>query len=513
MDKNKINTYTEERSLTLWRISIAVVLFFLAGLFISKEPFKTLTYISSFGILSYDIIISFIKSILKSSPSLKRAVQDGLLSVIASIGLFMIGKSSGAVGVMLFFRILDFICDSSRKKAEASVSILKKLCPQYADVKKGDIFVHTPIEDVCCGDTIVIKSGDIFPLDGVVVTGESLMDLRRFTNEAQPRQIGPGSEVISGAVNAASPVYVKVTHTSKNSAAAVIKKTAEDYSKNTSALENTVSSYASHYTAFAFIASIALIVLSFFISMGEALKYYGLILLSISSPRFLLSSVSCGFLASFGRLLKDGILIKGSKFIEAAAAVKRIVFDKNALTLNNDEHKESIVAVSGLAARGIETILTSDTDTDSEKNNLLNKIADHTGIDKVFLSIGNSQFKTLLNCANTAFYGGMTDNGSLSDIYISAAESNTAEVINAADGVLMTNEPSKLLRLYDISRKSYQAAVINTLICFIAKLIIIALMILGKAEIWQAILLDSCAAVISMKNALYILKDKRKSSK
>ena len=508
MDKNNSNINTETRSLTLWKISIAVVLFFIAG----AEPFKTLTYICAAGILGYDIVISLIKSIMNSSVSVNRSVKGGLLSAIAAAGLFAIGKPSGAVGVMLFFKALSFIAESSRKKAAASAAVLKNLCSDYANVRCGDEFIRVPVNEVSCGDIIVVKSGEIFPLDGIVTTGESLMDSRRFTSEAVHRTIRPGSEVISGARNAASPVYVKVTHKARNSAAYVIKETAMHYSDNQSLLENTFLTYAPKFTAGAVIVSAVLIILSFFIGTGEMLRYYGLILLSISSAYFTLSSVQTGFLAASGRLLKDGILIKGSKFIEAAATARKVVFDEDALTDGSTELEDSIVAVSGFAARGLETVLISDPSSLPEKNELLNKTAAHTGIDMVFLSIEPKRLHSLLISGYTAFYGRCT-NDNPSEIRISQAETNTAEVIRSADAVLMTNEPSKLLRLYDTSKKAYKAANISILITGAVKLLIIALMILGKAEIWQALILDFCASIAATRISLNILKNKKVSDK
>ncbi len=511
MDKSKSNTDSEARSLTLWKISIAVILFFIAGLFIGMEPFKTITYICAAGILGYDIVISFIKSIMNSSVSVNKSVKDGLLSAIASAGLFIIGKPSGAVGVMLFFKALSFISNSAYKKASSSSDVLNKLCSDYANVQYGDEFIRTPVNEISCGDIIVVKSGEIFPLDGIVTTGESLMDSRRFTGEASHRTIGPGSEVISGARNAASPVYVKVTRTSKNSAAYVIKETTEHYLDNRSLLENTFMTYAPNFTAGAVIASAVLIIVSFFVGMGEILRYYGLILLSVSSAFFTLKSVQTGFLAASGRLIKDGILIKSPKFVEAAATIKKLVFDKNVLTSNNKEHEDSIVAVSGFAARGIETILTSDSAALPERNELLNKIAGHTGIDKVFLNIEDKKLQSLLSSGYTAFYGSRTNKDYNADIVISQAEHNTAEIIRSADAVLMTNEPSKLLRLYDTSKKTYKAAGMSILITCIIKLIIIALMILGKAEIWQALILDSLGSLAAIKLSLNIRKIKKAS--
>lgn len=511
MDK----TASNNRSMAVRNISISVVLFFAAGLFIDREPFKTLTYVSAIGILSYDVIIALIKSKSKFPHMCMKFIDEGLLSIISAIGLLIIGKASGAVGVMLFFQLVKLVKTAVNEKCRSAFSALSKLSSDHANVKRGDEFVRVPPENIDIGDIIVVKSGERVPLDGIIETGSSFMDTRAFTGESTPREASPGSEVLSGSINSGSPVYIRVTRTYENSTAAHIASLTNGIPikipVSRSLLENGLDKLAKIYVPVSVAAAAALCVVPLFASGLDHIKcvYYALIFLAVISPSGLIGSISYSFHAAEGRLSKDGILISGSEYIEAIAKTKTAVFGKAAL-MTDKEYPDSIVAVSGFAARGIKTVfITEDNESDAKKT------AEHLGIDETYC-IQNYKHKeyTLFSIQKkqgkkTCIYTGGPNEAELFrtvNAGIALGEHNTAEALENAPAVLMTNEPSKLLKAYDISKKARRIMTLNIVLAFAAKLAVLAFAVFADIEIWPSVILDSGITMLIMANALRILR-------
>ncbi|MDO5397310.1 MAG: hypothetical protein Q4G33_05215 [bacterium] len=507
MNKTTLNN----RSMTIWKISISIVLFFTAGLFIDHEPFKTMTYGSALALLSYDVIISLIKTMTKSPKTGMKLVNDGLLSIISAAGLLMIDKASGAVGVMLFFRILKLLQEKTGEKCRKPFSALAKLSSDHANVRRGNEFVSVPPESVSIGEVIVVKSGERVPLDGIIENGSGFMDTRAFTNESTPREVCPGSEVLSGSINSGSPVYIRVTRTYENSTARHITKLTEEIPFSVSKTESRLKGFSKIYVPAAAAAAASMLIIPVFAKYLNYSKciYYALIFLAVISPCRLIETVSNGFCAAAGRFTKDGILISAAEYIEAIAKTKTAVFGRAAL-MTDKEYPDSIVAVSGFAARGIKTVLITE-DNESEAK----KTAEHLGIDETHC-IQNDKHKeyTLFSIkkkqgGRSCIYIGGSDEAGLFetvDAGIALGEYNTAEALENADAVLMTNEPSKLLKAYDISKKAYRIIALNIALAFAAKLAVLASAVFTGIEIWPSVILDSGITILIMGNTLRILK-------
>ena len=495
--------------MTLWKISIGVVLFFITGLFLDMEPFKTLTYASALGILSYDVIIALIRSAASKKRSFMILVNGGLLSVISALGLLAIGKASGAVGVMLFFQIIKLLLEITEEKIAKSTEPLTKLMSDHVNLKRGEEFISVPPESVKISDIIVVKSGERVPLDGIVETGEGFMDTRVFTNEGAPCEVYPGSEILSGSINTGSPLYIRVTRLCSDGTAAQITKLIRDFPLFRSASEIKLQKFAGIYTVAAvFAACTAAVICSIFLKDFGAMHslYYSLIFLAIISPLCITETAPAVFAAAVGKLAKNGILIRGAEYIEAIAKTKNVVFGKASL-VNNGEYPDSIVAVSGFAARSIKTtLITEDNKEDAQK------LADHLGIDEIHFGLSEKNKKQiLLSLAqkNIVIYVGGADEAALFDTAyagIALGEQHTANALASAEAVLMTNEPSKLLKLYDTSKKAYRIFKLNILIAFAAKLAVLAFAVFADIEIWPAVLLDSLISIFTMGNTLRILK-------
>lgn len=508
MDK----TNSSNRSMTVWKISISVVLFFTAGLFIDREPFNTLTYASALVLLSYDVIISLIKSMASRLNADMKLVNEGLLSIISAIGLLIIGKASGSVGVMLFFQIVKLLHEIFHEKCRKSFSAFTKLLSDHANVKRGDEFVSVPPESVAVGDLIVIKSGERVPLDGIIETGSGFMDTRAFTSESTPREVFPGSEVLSGSINSGSPVYIRVTRTYEDSTASQITRLTDRIPFSCSLLEIGLKKFSKVYVPATIAVAAAMCIVPIFAEGLDLIKYvyYAFIFLAVISPCRLIEAVSDGFCAAVGRCAKDGILISGAEYIEAIAKAKTAVFGKAAL-MTDKEYPDSIVAVSGFAARGIKTILiTEDNENDA------NKTAEHLGINETYcIQNGKHKEYTLFSIKkkqgkkSCIYIGGSCEAKELfgtADVGIALGEHNTAEALKNAHAVLMTNEPSKLLKAYDISKKAYRIINLNIALAFAAKLAVFALSVFSGIGIWPSVILDSGITMLIMGNALRILK-------
>ena len=496
------------RTMTLWKISIGVVLFFIAGLLIDIEPFKTLTYASALGILSYDVIIALIRSAVSKNCSGTKLVNDGLLSVISAFGLLAIGKASGAVGVMLFFQAIKLLLELTNEKITKASEPLTKLMSDHANLKKGEEFVSVPPESVKIGDIIAVKSGERVPLDGIVETGEGFIDTRVFTNESAPREVRPGSEVLSGSTNAGSPLYIRVTRLCADGTAAQITKLIRNIPLSRSLSEIKLRSFAGPYTAAAVIAACAAAVIIPLFSgnfCSVNCWYYALIFLAVISPRSIIETASAVFAAAAGKLAGNGILVRGAEYIEAIAKAKTVVFGKASL-VNEGEYPDSIVAVSGFAARSIKTVLITEDNTETSQ-----KLADHLGIDEIHCELNEKTKKnTLFSIAQktSCIYAGGADDAVLfgmANADAALGEHNTADALASAGTVLMTNEPSKLLKLYDTSKKAYRTLKLNLLLAFAAKLAVLAFAVFSGIEIWPAIMLDSLISIFAMGNTLRIL--------
>lgn len=497
--------------MTVWKISISVILFFTAGLFIDREPFKTLTYVSALGLLSYDVIISLIKSIIKLPRMGMKLVNEGLLSIISALGLLIIGKASGAVGVMLFFRIVKLLQEIVGEKCRKSFLALTKLSSDHANVRRGDEFVSVPPQSVAVGDMIVVKSGERVPLDGIIETGSGFMDTRAFTSETTPREVYPGSEVLSGSINSGSPVYIKVTRAYDRSTASHITRLTDKIPLPCSNLESGLKKFSKIYVPASVTVAAAACIIPLFMESLNYIRfiYYALIFLAIISPCRLIETVSDGFCAAAGRFAKDGILIFGAEYIEAIAKTKTAVFGKSAL-MADKEYPDSIVAVSGFAARGVKTVfITEDNKSDA------NKTAEHLGIDETYCvqNDKNKEYtlfsiKKKLGNKSCIYTGGSGEAGifKTSDAGIALGEYNTAQALENADAVLMTNEPSKLLKAYDISKKAYRIISLNIALAFAAKLAVLIFAVFFSIEIWPSVIFDSIITMVIMSNILRILK-------
>ena len=227
---------------------------------------------------------------------------------IATIGAFVVGRYLEGVAVMIFYQIGELFQDYAVGKSRASISDLMDIRPDYANVKRGDEILKVDPYDVELGETIVIRPGERVPLDGVVVDGHSMLDTSALTGESVPRDIEPGSEVLSGCINTNGLLTVTVTKDFEESTVSKILDMVENASSKKAKAENFITKFAKYYTPIVVISAVLLAVIPpMILGIGNGAIWMdwvtrALSFLVISCPCALVISVPFGFFGGIGGL-------------------------------------------------------------------------------------------------------------------------------------------------------------------------------------------------------------------
>jgi len=284
-----------------------------------------LIYILAFFILGGDVIKQAARYAVKG-----QLFNENFLMSIATIGAFLIGETTEAVGVMLFYQIGEYFQDRAVENSKKSISDLMDIRPDYANIKKDDEIIKVSPDTVCPGDLIIVKPGEKIPLDGIVIEGVSMLDTSALTGESIPRKAEFSASVFSGCVNQTGLLIIRVTKTFGESAASKIIDLVENASGRKAKTEKFITTFARYYTpvVVALAALLAVLPPLFFGSEWMECIRRALILLVISCPCALVLSIPMGFFAGIGRAAKSGILVKGGNYLEAFNSLETVVFDK-----------------------------------------------------------------------------------------------------------------------------------------------------------------------------------------
>lgn len=256
--------------------------------------------------------------------------DENFLMSLATLGAFAIGEYPEAVAVMLFYQIGEWFQSLAVHRSRKSISALMDIRPDVANLERdGDILTLSP-EEVSVDDIIVIKPGERVPLDGVVLEGTSALNTAALTGESLPRDVMAGDEVISGCVNLSGLLRVKVTKPYGESTVAKILDLVENASDKKAKTESFITRFALVYTPLVVIAAVLLFVIPPLVSGGgwSLWGYRALSFLVVSCPCALVISVPLSFFGGIGGASKQGILVKGSNYLEALAKADTVVFDK-----------------------------------------------------------------------------------------------------------------------------------------------------------------------------------------
>ena len=312
-------------NIVLARVILAIVLFSLAMIFTSAPTFKISLLGISYFIAGYDILIKALKNIIKG-----KVFDENFLMGIATLGAIGIKEYPEAVMVMVLYQIGEYLQDKAVEKSQNSITELMDIRPDYANLEKDEDLTKISPYEVKIGDTIIVKTGEKIPIDGIIIDGTATLDTSALTGESKPRETKIGDEAISGCINTNGLLKIRVTKEYGQSTVSKILDLVENASSKKTKTENFITKFAKIYTPVVVLAALFLAILpplilgsNFSVWINRALTF-----LVISCPCALVISVPLGFFAGIGGASKCGILVKGSSYLELLSKPETIVFDK-----------------------------------------------------------------------------------------------------------------------------------------------------------------------------------------
>ena len=314
-------------------IITSIVLLIIA--FLINDKLSVVFFLLSYIIVGHKIIYKAFRNIIRG-----KVFDENFLMTIATLGAFFINEIPEAVTVMLFYQIGEFFQDYALDKSRKSISSLMDIRPDYANVVKGKDTVKVNPSEVKIGDIIVVKSGEKIPLDGIVESGDSALNTSALTGESKLRKVDIGDEVLSGSINISGILKIKVTKEFSESTVSKILELVENASNRKSESENFITKFARYYTPIVVIEAILLSVIPpvIFNQDFNIWIYRALSFLVVSCPCALVVSIPLGFFSGIGACSKNGILVKGSNYLEAISKSEIVVFDKTG-TITEGEFK------------------------------------------------------------------------------------------------------------------------------------------------------------------------------
>ena len=620
---------TKKQKKVLWRIIATAVLVAVVKLFSIGGVVGTVLYLAAYLIIGYDILRKAFRGIIKG-----QVFDENFLMAVATVGAIALAvyEKSGdyleAVAVMLFYQIGELFQSYAVGKSRRNITALMDIRPDYANIEQDGQLTQVDPDDVPVGATIVVQPGEKVPLDGVVLEGTSTLNTAALTGESLPRDVTGGDEIVSGCINMTGVLKIRTTRAFGESTVSKILELVENSSSHKSKSENFISKFARVYTPAVCGAALALAVLPPVVRLLTGLEgdwgtwlYRALSFLVVSCPCALVISIPLSFFAGLGGASHEGILIKGSNYLETLSKTKTVVFDKTGtltqgvfdvtgvhhnqlprekvleyaalaecasshpiskslqrahggpidrqrvtdiqefsgngvvakvdgvtVAVGNDKLMEklgiawhdchSVGTIIHLALDGQYAghIVISDVEKPHakdaiaalkrigvEKTVMLTgdraKVADHVaqslGVDEVHSELlpadKVAQVEQLLSRSGgkLAFVGdGINDAPVLSraDIGIAMGAMGSDAAIEAADVVLMDDDPLKIAKSIRISRKCIRIVYENIAFALIVKALCLLLVAVGAANMWAAIFGDVGVMVIAVLNAIRALR-------
>lgn len=272
-----------------------------------------------------DIVYRAVRNLLRGD-----FLDENFLMSVATVGAFAIGEYPEAVAVMLFFQAGEWFQERAVARSRASIAALMDIRPDYAHWEEGGALLRVTPDRVPKGGIIVVKPGEKIPLDGVVVSGASLLDTSALTGESLPREVAEGDGVTSGAMNMTGALRVRTSGTYGESTVSRILDLVEHAETGKAPTEKFITRFARYYTPVVVLAAVLLAVVPPLVAGGDWLVWLNraLVFLVISCPCALVVSIPLTFFSGIGGASRRGILVKGSNYLEVLARVDTVVFDK-----------------------------------------------------------------------------------------------------------------------------------------------------------------------------------------
>ena len=321
----------------LTRISIATVMLIALYFIPVTGIVRLVCYLVVYGVIGYDILRKALKGIRN-----RRVFDENFLMAIATVGAFALaiyeksGDYNEAIAVMLFYQIGELFQSYAVGKSRKNISALMDIRPDYANIERDGTLEKVDPDEVETGSIIVVQPGEKVPIDGIVVEGNSSLNTSALTGESIPRDAKEGDEIISGCINMTGVLKVRTTKEFGESTVSKILELVENSSSRKSRSENFISRFAKVYTPFVCYSAVALAVIPPVVRllfmgadpMWGTWIYRALAFLVTSCPCALVVSVPLSFFAGIGGASKEGILVKGSNYLETLSQTKYVVFDK-----------------------------------------------------------------------------------------------------------------------------------------------------------------------------------------
>lgn len=605
------------------KFSIGIV-FYILGLVLKLDFIPELIlYLVAYLLIGGEVVLRAFKNILKGE-----IFDENFLMSVATIGAFAIKQFPEAVAVMIFYQVGEMFQDRAVNKSRKSIKSLMDIRPDYANVVRNNTEVKVSPETVKIGEEIIVKPGERVPLDGILVSGEGVLDTSALTGESLPKDAVIGEEVLSGCISKNGVLKIKVAKSFGESTVAKILNLVENAGNKKAATEKFVTKFAKYYTpAVVFTALVLAIVPPLVIKDAtfSVWVYRALSFLVVSCPCALVISIPLGFFGGIGAAAKKGILIKGGNYLEALKNVETIVFDKTGTLTkgvfkvteinsqegitkeqlleyaafaesysthpiglsilaryNREIDKTKISGYEEISGHGIKIsldnkeilvgnkklmddfniqfneaklpgtivyvavdkkyagyILISDEIKEDSKDamktlkslgvektvmltgdnsNVANIIGNEIGVDEIYSELlpGDKVeklegfFADKNKKSSIVFVGdGINDAPVLAraDVGIAMGGIGSDAAIEAADVVIMTDEPSKIGDAIKVARKTSRIVWQNIVFALSIKLLILILVAIGLGNMWEAVFGDVGVALIALLNAMRVLKE------
>ncbi len=334
----------------LWRILAAAALLLVLHFVPVQGALRFLLYMIPYAVVGYDILIKAVKGVKNRQP-----FDENFLMAVATVGAIALGDYAEGVAVMLFYQIGELFQSYAVGRSRQNISALMDIRPDYANIEGGDgELTQVDPDEVGVGSVIVVRPGEKVPIGGVIVEGHATLNTSALTGESLPREVQEGDEVISGCVNMSGLLRIRTTREFGESTVSKILELVENASSRKSAPENFITRFARVYTPAVCYGAVALAVLPPVVRLAMGMEAQlgewvlrALTFLVISCPCALVVSIPLSFFAGIGGASRDGVLVKGSNFLEALSRTKTVVFDKTGTMTRG------VFAVSGVYPEGM----------------------------------------------------------------------------------------------------------------------------------------------------------------
>lgn len=334
---------TKKQKKMVIRLSISAVCFAAAIWMEGRHTCYWIVYLAAYLAAGYDIPLKAVRNIRNG-----QVFDENFLMTIATFGAIAVGELEEAVAVMLFYQVGELFSDYAVNRSRKSIKELMDINPEYANLlKDGEESCVDPYE-VEIGDTIIIRPGEKVPLDGVVTKGSSSLDTKALTGESIPAEVSEGDPIVSGSINLNGVLEVQTTKLFDDSTVAKILELVENASSRKSRAESFITRFARVYTPIVVVLAVILAVIPPFIFGGwTTWMYRACSFLVVSCPCALVISVPLSFFGGLGAASRNGILMKGSNYLEALADLDTVVFDKTGTLTTGRFEVSEVVPVHG----------------------------------------------------------------------------------------------------------------------------------------------------------------------